>query len=271
MEALKSAFLALLQGLTEFLPISSSAHLILPSQLLGWDDQGLAFDVAVHLGTLLAVLTYFRRDMARMLIAVLAWRPSDQQTHPDARLAVWLVVATLPLVVAGFVFFDDVETHLRSMRVIGWTTLLFAVLLAVGDQSRGARSVVDIRLADALVIGLAQAMAIIPGTSRSGITMTAALLLGLGREAAARFSFLLSIPAILGASALGLAALLGKSEAVDWPQLGIGVAVAGASAYTCIHFFLKLVERTGMMPYVVYRLVLGAALVIITFSPALSD
>ena len=270
MEALKSALLALLQGFTEFLPISSSAHLILPSQLLGWDDQGLALDVAVHLGTLLAVLTYFRRDVARMLFAVLGWRPGNEQTHRDARLAAWLVVATLPLVVAGFIFFDDVETHLRSMEVIGWATLLFAILLAVGDQSPGTRSLFDIRITDALVIGLAQALAIVPGTSRSGITMTAALLLGLGREAAARFSFLLSIPAILGAGVLELASLLGERQAVNWPQLGMGVAIAGASAYACIHFFLKLIERTGMMPYVVYRLVLGGALVIIALSPALS-
>ncbi|MEE9254477.1 MAG: undecaprenyl-diphosphate phosphatase [Pseudomonadales bacterium] len=268
METLKTAFLALLQGLTEFLPISSSAHLILPAQLLGWDDQGLAFDVAVHLGTLLAVLTYFRRDIAAMLVAVVAWRPGARSTATDARLAGLLAVATLPLIVAGFVWVDEVETHLRSMRVIGWATMTFAILLALADSKRGARTQRDIRLADALIIGLAQALAIIPGTSRSGITITAALFLGLDRQGAARFSFLLSIPAILGAALLESAASLGTD--VRWTQLGIGVVVAGASAYGGIHFFLKLVERTGMMPYVLYRLLLGATLIILTVAPALS-
>lgn len=270
METLKSVFLALLQGLTEFLPISSSAHLILPAQLLGWDDQGLAFDVAVHLGTLLAVVTYFRRDIARMLVASVAWRPRARSTSTDARLAGLLVAATLPLAIAGFLLVDEVGTHLRSMRIIGWATMLFAILLALADSKGGVRKTRDIRLADALIIGLAQTLAIIPGTSRSGITITAALFLGLERRDAACFSFLLSIPAILGAALLEFIALLGADEAVRWTQLGIGTLVAGASAYACIHFFMKLVEQTGMMPYVLYRLLLGATLIILTVAPVLS-
>lgn len=270
LETLRSVFLALIQGLTEFLPISSSAHLILPAQLLGWDDQGLAFDVAVHLGTLLAVLAYFRRDVARMITAISPWRGAGGSTFSDARMAGLLVVATLPLVVTGYLWVDDVETHLRSMRVIGWATLLYAPLLALADSRRGGRSEGEIRLTDALIIGIAQALAIIPGTSRSGITITAALFLGLERRSAARFSFLLSIPAILGAATLELAQLLGTNSPARWAQLALGVAVAGASAYACIHFFLKLVERTGMMPYVLYRLLLGATLIIVAASPAIS-
>jgi undecaprenyl-diphosphatase len=267
---LQSLFLALLQGLTEFLPISSSAHLILPSEVFGWPDQGLAFDIAVHLGTLVAVLTYFRRDLARMLTSVLAWRPGPSPASPDAALALWLVVATVPLVFAGMFWIDEVEGSLRSMRVIGWATLAFAILLALADRLRGRRTIFHIGVREALVIGLAQVFAIIPGTSRSGITITAGLMLGLRREAAARFSFLLSIPAILGASTLELAELLTTREPVAWSQLAIGVAVAATSAYTCIHVFLRLVERTGMMPYVIYRLVLGGTLVIVAMAPAMS-
>ena len=197
MDTVQTILLALLQGLTEFLPISSSAHLILLPRLLGWEDQGLAFDVAVHVGTLLAVILYFHEDVRRLL---LAWFASivNRQMSADARLAWLVVLGTIPAALTGLLLDDVIETHLRSPLVIALTTIGFGVLLGVADQrGRQARREDSLSVMDVVWIGLAQALALIPGTSRSGVTMTAALALGLTRTAAARFSFLLSIPVIL--------------------------------------------------------------------------
>ena len=204
--------LSLIQGLTEFLPISSSAHLVLPAQLTDWPDQGLAFDVAVHFGTLLAVIAYFRQDLLQMLSAFtqapamlsnLGWRPTLLQTavhneHLD--LVIKLALATLPIVIVGFSTKDIIEGNLRTLSVIATTTILFAVVLWIADRRPGSRSLAS--WSDTVWIGLAQTLALIPGTSRSGITIAVALLVGLNRVAAARFSFLLAIPTIAGAQLL---------------------------------------------------------------------
>ena len=250
--------LALVQGITEFLPISSSAHLILPAQLLGWTDQGLAFDIAVHVGSLAAVMLYVRDDLAGYAAsgtAVLTRRRVDERAMELAQIA----VATLPVVVVGVLAKDLVETELRSILVIAAATVGFGILLGFADTRHGRRETVSWR--DALVIGGMQVLALIPGTSRSGITITAALLLGLSRVRAARFSFLLSIPTIAGAGLLATADLLGAGHDVDWAVLGLGALLSGLAAYACISAFIALVERTGMLPYVIYRLALGAALV----------
>ncbi|WJW75369.1 undecaprenyl-diphosphate phosphatase [Thiohalobacter sp. IOR34] len=263
MELIQIISLALLQGLTEFLPISSSAHLILVPQLLGWPDQGLAFDVAVHIGTLAAVVFYFRQELGRMLgdwLGSLAGRGLTA----DARLAWAVGFGTIPVGLAGLLFKDVIETSLRSPLVIAATTVGFGLLLGWADHAGSRRrDEHSIGWKDVLLIGVAQAVALIPGTSRSGITMTAGLLAGLSREAAARFSFLLSIPVILLAGGLETRELLASPVPVDWTALSLGAALSALSAYLCIHFFLKLLARIGFMPFVVYRLLLGAVLLLI--------
>ncbi len=265
MDTVQTILLALLQGLTEFLPISSSAHLILLPRLLGWEDQGLAFDVAVHVGTLLAVILYFHEDVRRLL---LAWFASivNRQMSADARLAWLVVLGTIPAALTGLLLDDVIETHLRSPLVIALTTIGFGVLLGVADQrGRQARREDSLSVMDVVWIGLAQALALIPGTSRSGVTMTAALALGLTRTAAARFSFLLSIPVILMAGSYKTLQLAQQTGPVDWGSILLGTLVAAVSAYLCIHFFLRLIERIGMLPFVVYRLLLGAFLLVLFY------
>lgn len=251
--------LALIQGLTEFLPISSSAHLLLPSMILGWPDQGLPFDVAVHFGTLIAVVIYFRADLwALALGGMQAVR--RREANDASREISFLAIATIPAVIVGFMLNSVMDT-LRTLPVIATTTIVFALLLAYAD--RRAREAAAPRVTTwrvALIIGVAQAIAPIPGTSRSGITITAGLLLGLSRHAAARFSFLLSIPIILGAALLKTLDLLAADVALDTQLMLLGTGVAALSAYACITVFLRLIEAIGMLPFVVYRLILGAIL-----------
>jgi undecaprenyl-diphosphatase len=262
MDYLHAVFLALLQGLTEFLPISSSAHLILLPRLLGWADQGLAFDVAVHMGTLTAVVAYFRHDVKNLLVA---WACScvTRRLNADAKLAWLVVLGTVPVALAGLLFHDFIETSLRSPLVIAAATIGFGVLLGFSDW-RGAKTRTEnsLTVMDAVWIGLAQALALIPGTSRSGITMTAALALGLTRSAAARFSFLMSVPVILIAGCSESLKLIDQAEPVAWGSLLLGTLVAAVSAYLSIHFFMRLIEKVGMLPFVLYRLLLGVFLLL---------
>ncbi|MEX2487961.1 MAG: undecaprenyl-diphosphate phosphatase [Pseudomonadales bacterium] len=262
MDLIHAIALALIQGLTEFLPISSSAHLILPFQILGWPDQGLAFDTAVHLGSLLAVIWYFRDDLLLLIQDFGEFVVTGKSTE-NSRLAVNLIIATLPLIPVGFFFRDLIELWLRSVEVIIVTTIGFALLLLIADwRPRDERHERGMTWVDAVIVGLAQCLALIPGTSRSGVTMTAALLRGYSREASARISFLLSIPAIAGAATLKLVDLFHQDEAVDWLALCTGFAVAAITAYACIKVFLALIARIGFMPFIVYRLLLGTALII---------
>ncbi|MCK5893214.1 MAG: undecaprenyl-diphosphate phosphatase [Endozoicomonadaceae bacterium] len=261
METLHLIVLALIQGLTEFLPISSSAHLILPSQLLGWPDQGPTFDVAVHLGTLLAVLAYFRHDLVRIVVD---WFRSVTGGSPtsESRMAWYLVWATLPAVVFGGIFsLTGLDDTLRSTGLIAATTLVFGVLLGWADLTgKLTQSLETLTLKQAMIIGFVQAVALIPGTSRSGITITAGLFLGLTREASARFSFLLSIPVVVAASSLKILQLVFDDVTVDWGVLISGIALSAISAFICIHYFLALINRIGLMPFVIYRLLLGVFL-----------
>ena len=252
--------LGLLQGLTEFLPVSSSAHLILLPLLLGWEDQGLAFDVAVHVGTLLAVVTYFRHDLFRLIVGWLASLLRRQHTQ-DSRLAWLIIIGTIPVGLVGLLLGDWIELYLRSPLVIALATIIFGLLLwwadAKGVQLRDQQ---QLTAKDALIIGLYQVLALVPGTSRSGITMTGALLLGLTRDAAARFSFLLSVPLIFLAGSLKTLELVEMGQAVDWTAIVAGVVISALSAFACISLFLKLLERVGMFPFVIYRLGLGLVL-----------
>lgn len=249
-----------MQGLLEFLPISSSAHLILVPAVLGWQDQGLAFDVAVHVGTLLAVVIYFRRELASILRGWFKSLATRREVTQNAVLGWGMIIGTVPVGVAGLLAKDWVETLLRSPLVIAAATIVFGGLLwlaqVLGSQRRGLDR---LTWQDALVIGLFQAVALIPGTSRSGITLTGGLLLGLERAAAARFSFLLSIPVIFLAGGIKAMDLL-QAETADWYALALGIAVSGISAYGCIGWFLRFLERVGTLPFVLYRLVLGAVL-----------
>ncbi|ARM85155.1 undecaprenyl-diphosphatase [Marinobacter salarius] len=255
--------LAVIQGLTEFLPISSSAHLILPSQVFGWPDQGLAFDVAVHVGTLAAVIWYFRAEVGRLTVA---WVGDTVRGRvgQDSGLA-WAVIAgTIPAGLAGLLLNDFIETSLRSGLVIAVSTIGFGLVLWWSDAvGRRNRDLPALTMKDAVIIGVAQALALIPGTSRSGITITAALFLGFGREAAARFSFLLSIPLILAAGLLKTLELVEQGGATDWAAIALGAALSFVSAVVCIHLFLKFLERLGLMPFVIYRLVLGLLLLVV--------
>lgn len=259
MEFTQVAVLALVQGVTEFLPVSSSAHLILVPVLTGWPDQGLAFDVSVHVGTLAAVVWYFRGELWAMFQA---WLGSFRgRMSPEARLAWGVLLGTVPVGLAGLLGGDFIEAHLRSPLVIAATTLVFGIALGWADRTgRRQRDEHALRWRDVLWIGLAQAVALIPGTSRSGITMTAGLLLGLTREGAARFSFLLSIPVIVLAGGHEAVKLAAAPVEARWDVLALGALLSGLSAYACIALFLRLLERVGMWPFVAYRLVLGGVL-----------
>jgi undecaprenyl-diphosphatase len=257
MDTLQAIWLAVLQGFTEFLPISSSGHLVLAPRVMGWPDQGLAFDVAVHLGTLIAVVTYFRHDLVAMTGAWLR-SVTGGPSSPDARLASAVIWGTLPVALAGFFLAGSVETEFRSPLVVASTTGGFGVVLWLADR-RGDRSRdhYSLRWREVMLIGLVQVLALVPGTSRSGITMTAGLLLGLSREAAARFSFLLAVPVILAAATLETAHLLEAPEPADWTALGVGMAASALVAYLTIRYFLAYIGRVGMWPFAVYRVLLA--------------
>lgn len=260
MDWLQILVLSLIQGLTEFLPVSSSAHLILVPVLTDWPDQGLAFDVALHVGSLAAVVLYFRDELLRMIGS---WCRSvtGKGTDEDARLAWWVIIATIPVGIAGLLLKDFLETAARSPLIMAFGLIFFGVVLGIVDwRCRGKRSEYRMTWKDALWVGCAQALALIPGTSRSGITMTMALLLGLSREASARFSFLLSIPVIVLAGGLEGVELVSTGVDVDWGSLALGAFLSGISAYLCIHYFLAFIKRVGMQPFVVYRVLLGIAL-----------
>lgn len=262
MDIIQLIVLSLVQGITEFLPVSSSAHLILVPQLTGWQDQGLLFDVAVHVGTLLAVLLYYRNDVTNMAGAFLG-QGFKAGMNEDARLAWAVLLGTIPLGLVGLLGKDFIEQNLREPLVIAATTVIFGVLLGLAAwMNRAERKLGSMTWVDVLVVGGAQALALIPGTSRSGITITAALLRRFEPHEAARFSFLLSIPAILMPFSLYMLELI-QTPDIEWDLLALAIAIALSfiSALGCIHVFLKLLEKIGMLPFVAYRLILGAVLV----------
>ncbi|MBL7005196.1 MAG: undecaprenyl-diphosphate phosphatase [Gammaproteobacteria bacterium] len=263
MEILQIVVLAVVQGLTEFLPVSSSAHLILVPKILGWPDQGLVFDVAMHIGTLLAVVWYFRKDL---IVMTQAWFTSVfKSKHSKESMLAWhVIIATIPAVIAGLLFKDYIEVELRSALVIAMTTIIFGLLLAAGEWFAGThRDEYSLSLKDVIFIGCFQAIALIPGTSRSGITITAALLLGLTKVAAARFSFLLSIPIILASGLFQVLDLVKAEIVIDWTLLSLSVVLSGVSAAICIHFFLKLINSIGLTVFVWYRMILGTFLLLV--------
>lgn len=264
LDFLQVTFLAVLQGATEFLPISSSGHLILPSLLFAWNDQGLTFDVAVHVGTLFAVLIYFRHDLQRLFLA-LTTSVFKREHGNDSKLAWMLLVATIPAGLTGLLFASQVELYGRSLMLIGVSSIVFGLLLLVSDRiGNKQRSLSNMDWKTALLIGFSQVLALIPGTSRSGITMTAALFCDLDRAAAARFSFLLAIPIITASGLLrGIELLAAGTDSVEWLVLLYAIFISAVVAYFCIHHFLRLIERIGFLPFVIYRVLLGIALILL--------
>lgn len=255
MTPLQIIVLALIQGISEFLPVSSSAHLVLVGQFVeGWGDQGLAFDAAVHAGTLIAVMVYFRRDLAAMCRGALNRRADPA----GGRLLMAVALATIPALIVGALASGLIEAWTRNPVLIAWTTIVFGLLLGVADRfGRKAEPVEMLGLRAALFIGLAQVLALVPGTSRSGVTITAGLALGLTREASARFSFLLSIPIIAAAGAWGFASGLARGGSFELGQFAIGALIAGVFAWLTIAAFMAWLRRFGMGPFVTYRLLLG--------------
>jgi undecaprenyl-diphosphatase len=263
----KSAFLGVVQGITELMPISSTAHMRIVPALLGWRDPGSAYSAAMQLAALAAVLTYFWRDIAQLVggsARALAERRFDDH---DLRLSLWIGLATIPIVVAGVALSKLLNTcgsPLRGVAVIGWACVAMAVLLALAELlARHSRKMGQVTLFDALAVGVAQAGALIPGVSRSGSTLTAALALGFNREDAARFSFLLGIPAIALAGGREIWELhKAHLGSYGWEVLGVGLVVASASAFVAIWGLMRILERFSAWPFVIYRGVLGVLLLV---------
>ena len=257
---LQVVVLAIVQGLTEFLPISSSGHLVLVPSAAGWTDQGLAFDVAVHIGSLLAVCLFFRDDIFALLRGTGQLLKLNHQT-PEARIALALGIGTVPAAIAGLSLAGWIEANLRSPAVLVFTLAGYAVIMVLADRlGRRDRSVADVTLRDALVIGCAQALALVPGTSRSGVTITVARLLGVARQDAARFSFLLSAPVILLATIYEAVKLVTGSEPVAWDNLAMAALISAVVAYISIEFFMRVVNFVGLLPFAVYRLLLAGVI-----------
>lgn len=252
--------LAVVQGLTEFLPISSSGHLVLIPSMFGWTDQGLTFDIAVHFGSLLAVCVYFRRDLQQLVSGGLMVVKGDLSTD-YSRLAAGIAVGTLPAAAAGLAFAGWIEANLRSPAVVVATLSGFAILMLLADRfGRQSRDINSLSIRDGFLIGLAQALAFVPGTSRSGVTITAGMSLGLKRHDAARFSFLLSVPVILLATTYKGAQVLLGEVAIAWGTLAIAALVSAVVAYLSIEFFMRFVNAIGLLPFVIYRLIFAGVI-----------
>jgi len=260
MTTLQIVVLAIVQGLTEFLPISSSGHLVLVPYLIAWTDQGLAFDVAVHFGSLIAVVVFFRDDILGLLRGGTQLLGGDMKS-PQAYMALAIGLGTIPAAAAGLLFASWIEANLRDPSVIVYTLAGYGVLMALADRfAPRDKGIAEVRIRDAVIIGVAQALALVPGTSRSGVTITAGRLLGFERQDAARFSFLLSAPVILLATIYKGAELILGDAQVPWGQLALGVVVSAVVAYLSIEFFMRFVTRIGLAPFAIYRLLLAGVI-----------
>jgi len=264
MNPIHAIVLAIVQGLSEFLPISSSGHLILVPSLLGWPDQGLAFDVSLHLGTLVAVVGYFRVQLLQM---ARAWFSSltGRGLTADGRLAWCVILGTIPVGLVGLAFGDYIERVLRDPRFVAATLAGFGILMWLADRlGAQRRDEYSVGWRDAFLIGWAQALALMPGTSRSGVTMTVARALGLTRVGAARFSFLLAVPGIAMAGGWEFLKLVtGPGNGAEWPMMGLGFVVSAVAGYLCIDVLLKFLGRFGLLSFAIYRVALAIVIVLI--------
>ncbi len=265
MPILHLVVLAIVQGITEFFPISSSAHLILVPKLTGWDDQGILIDLAVHIGTLLAVILYFRAEMWRMILG--AFDAARGRYTKDAQLLSQVSLASIPAFIAGFLIYrfggNDI---MRSVELIGWTTMLMGIVLYIADRYCKHDNQLDhVTLKSALIIGLAQVLALVPGVSRSGSTMTAARFLGFERAEAARFSFLMSIPVTMAAGGLGAIEIYKTGQAELQLDAFIAGVIAFFTALFAISVLIRWLQRSSFTPFVVYRVILGGGLLVWTY------
>jgi len=257
--------LAIVQGITEFLPISSSGHLVLTSHILGWPDQGLLIDIAVHAGTLLAVMVYFWRDLWEMTLGIIG--AFAGRRSPAVHLVVCLIIATVPVVIMGYFGLHYIETILRNVELIAWTTLGFGILLWVVDRlCMTVRRIEHMSYGGALLIGLAQVLSLLPGTSRSGITMTAARFLGMERREAARFSMLLSIPTILGAATLAGVEIYKTGDTVLRFDAVLAAGLSFVTALVAITLMMRWLMHATFAPFVIYRILLGLGLLYWVYS-----
>lgn len=270
MDLLRAAILGIVQGLTEFLPISSSGHLILVPRLFGWDDQGLSFDVGLHVGTLVALLVYFWRDWAKMIGFGLVDLRNHQfrfREHRNESRLIWLIaLGSIPAALVGVLFNSWIEDNVRQPWLVAITLAAVGGLMLFADRrSRRTRGIGDIGVVDAVTIGIAQACALIPGVSRSGATMSVGLMRDLDRGAAARFAFLLGTPAFVGAALVKLSDFTGESSKA-LGELAVGFGFSAVVGLLVIHFLMRYLRTRSLMPFVVYRWgVAGLTLVIAGF------
>ena len=259
-EVLLSFLLGLIQGLTEFLPISSSAHLLFPTLLFGTDDLGLAFDIAVHAGTLLAVIYFFRTEIKLMIKSLI----SKNNNNDSRKVAYLLIIATFPIVMAGLLGTDFIKSNRNSIASIAYMNLLFAGFLFFAYKySSSSKSLIELTIAGAIFIGVFQVFALFPGASRSGTAMTAALLIGLNLKDSSKFAFLLAIPTIFGALVFLIGDMVLYETKIDIISLVVGFLTSCIVAFLTIKYFLIFVEKIGMYPFVIYRVLLGVLLLVL--------
>lgn len=264
--------LAILQGLTEFLPISSSAHLLIFSQLFGWQDPGAAFTAVIQIGTEAAVLVYFRKDIWRIITTwVKSLYTPELRGNLDARMGWYVIIGTIPIAVLGLAFSHQIETVARNLYLSATVLIVFGIILGVADKyGRKTRSIETLSMRSGLVFGLGQALALIPGVSRSGATITTGLAMGFTREAATRYAFLLAIPAVL-ASGLYEATKINDQMHVGWGETALATVVAFVVGYAVIAWLIKYISTHSYMPFVIYRIGLGATVLILLSAGVLTN
>ena len=270
----EAIILGIVQGLTEFLPVSSSAHLRVTSELLGIGDAGAAFTAITQIGTEAAVIVFFWRDIVRIIgrwFASLSGK-TVPRNDPDAKMGWWIILGTIPIVVLGLAFQDHIETTLRSLWFTAISLIVFGLLLGVADRvGSKVRPIEKLTLGHGLIYGLAQAASLIPGVSRSGGTITAGLFMGYTREAAARYSFLLAIPAVLGSGFYQVAKVVKSPEnQAPWSMTILATVVAFALALVVIGFFMRYISKRSFMPFVIYRVLIGAVIIILLVTGVLT-
>ncbi len=269
---IQAIILGVLQGLTEFLPISSSAHLLVFSQFFGWTDPGAAFTAVTQIGTESAVLIYFASDIWRIAGAWLGqFRHPETRGEPDVRMGWLVIIGTIPIGVLGYTFSDQIETAARNLYLVAGTLIAFGILLGVADRTaRSVKTLGELTVPNGLVYGLCQALALIPGVSRSGATITAGLFMGYTREAATRYAFLLAIPAVL-ASGFYQALDIGSDPAVAWGPTILATLIAFVIGYAVIAWLIRYVSTKSYMPFVIYRISLGTLVLVLLGTGVLTN
>ena len=268
---LQAIVLGISQGLTEFLPISSTAHTLIVSKLLGWPDPGAAFTAVTQVGTELAVVIYFRQDIVRILKAwFVSLTKKSERANPDAKMGWYVIIGTIPIGIAGLAFKSSIETTARNLWLVAATLIVMGILLGLADRyAKHTKSEADINTKNAVLFGLGQALALIPGVSRSGATITAGLAMGFKRDVAARYSFLLAIPAVFASAAL-TAGDISSDSFVNWPATIVATIVAFVVGYFVIASLMKYLQTRTFLPFVIYRIALGTLLMVLLANGVLS-